>query len=151
QLQLAESRSGVRDEAHDARLASLELIVQSEFGPEVLQATAAGVDPAEPASVRRPSMLVRMSLLEQRLEDDAAELRQLRGQLDMARTFAGEHEQRLEALRVIVEESAAARRDHYTRFDFDISAINARQSRDEDRLDALEQGGRLQAELAPSS
>ncbi|MDI9273457.1 methyltransferase domain-containing protein [Stenotrophomonas sp. PFBMAA-4] len=151
QLQLAESRSGVRDEAHDARLASLELIVQSEFGPEVLLATAAGVDPAEPATVRRPSMLVRMSLLEQRLEDDAAELRQLRGQLDMARTFAGEHEQRLEALRVTVEESAAARRDHHTRFDFDISAINARQSRDEDRLDALELGGRLQAELAPSS
>lgn len=151
QLQLAESRSGVRDEAHDARLGSLEMIVQSEFGPEVLQATAAGVDPAEPAATRRPSMLVRMSLLEQRLEDDAAELRQLRGQLDMARSFAGEHEQRLEALRVAVEESAAAGRDHHARFNLDMSAINARQSRDEGRLDVLELGGRSQVANAASA
>ncbi|WP_349998874.1 methyltransferase domain-containing protein [Stenotrophomonas lacuserhaii] len=151
QLQLAESRSGVRDEAHDARLASLEMIVQSEFGPEVLQATTAGVDPAEPAATRRPSMLVRMSLLEQRLEDDAAELRQLRGQLDIAKSFAGEHEQRLEALRVAVEESAAAGRDHHARFNLDMSAINARQSRDEGRLDVLELGGRPQVANAASA
>lgn len=107
QLQFAESRAAAREESHGARLDSLQLVMESEFGPEVFRSIETAGEGMEPVVVRRPSLLLRLSALEERLEDDGERMRILQQSMDAAEAARSTLQQRIAVLDADMERLSA--------------------------------------------
>lgn len=116
QLQFAESRAAAREESHGSRLDTLERVTASEFGAEVFRVVENVGEGDEPSIVPRPSLLLRLSALEERIENDDARMRLLQQGIDAAEAARVALHQRIAGLdadmeRLSSDASASALRE----------------------------------------